>query len=155
MSKDPLEKADGSGALDFLGTVGRVATVLGQSPKYCEYPIAVIPLWLEPAIRHRQIGFFLNESGLAVGYLTWAWLTEDTESRFIRDPTIILHISEWNEGDRLWILDFVLNHGDIRDRLREALTLFKDVRSVKSLRRRDDGTVRKVTTWRRSFFEST
>lgn len=155
MSKGPVTHAEGLGALDFLGTVGLVATVLGQSPQYCEYPIAVIQLWLVPAIRHHQINFIYNESGVALGYITWAWLTEDTESRLIHDPTVLLHISEWNEGDRLWILDFVLINGDVRASLREAATLFKDAQSAKSLRRRDDGSVRKVTTWRRTSFKST
>jgi cytolysin-activating lysine-acyltransferase len=145
--------AEGLGVLDFLGTIGRVVTVLGQSPQYCESPIAVIQLWLESAIRHR-LNFFYNESGVALGYMTWAWLTEDTESRLIHDPTVLLHISEWNEGDRLWILDFVLINGDVRASLREAATLFKDVQSAKSLRRRDDGSVRKVTTWRRTSFNN-
>ena len=136
--------------VDFLEAIGRLTTVLGQSPQYCQYPIVVIGLWLEPAVRHKQIRFFLNESGSTVGYMTWAWLTQETESRFIHDPNIILHLSEWNEGDRLWILDFVVNNGDFRARLREARVLFDGVNCAKSLRRRDDGTVRKVTTWHRT-----
>jgi cytolysin-activating lysine-acyltransferase len=140
---------------EFLEQVGLAATVMGQSPQYCEYPIACIQLWLEPAIRHNQIKFFRNESGVAVGYITWAWLAEDTEFRLIHDRSVLLHISEWNEGDRLWILDFVLLSGDIRVRLRDAAALFKDEQSAKSLRRRDDGAVRKVTTWRPKAFKST
>jgi len=140
---------------EFLEQVGLAATVMGRSPQYCQYPIACIQLWLEPAIRHNQIKFFRNESGVAVGYITWAWLAEDTECRLLHDPSVLLHISEWNEGDRLWILDFVLISGDIRARLRDAAALFEREQSAKSLRRRDDGTVRKVTTWRRRAFKST
>jgi cytolysin-activating lysine-acyltransferase len=140
---------------EFLERVGRVATVMGRSPQYCQYPIACIQLWLEPAIRHDQIKFFHNESGVVVGYMTWAWLAEDTEDRLIHDPSVLLHISEWNEGDRLWILDLVLLSGDIRARLREAATLFKREKLARSLRRRDDGTVRKVTTWSHGVFKPT
>ena len=139
---------------EFLEQVGLAATVMGQSPQYCGYPIACIQLWLEPAIRHNQIKFFHNESGVAVGYITWAWLAEDAEFRLIHDASVLLHISEWNEGDRLWILDFVLLSGDMRARLRDAAALFKDEESAKSLRRRDDGAVRKVTTWRREALKS-
>lgn len=141
-------------APDFFRCVGLVATLMGQSPRYCEYPIACIPLWLEPAIRHCQIHFFLNHGGVPVGYLTWAWLTTDTEHRLLHDPAVLLHISEWNEGDRLWILDFVLLSGDVRSRLREAASVFENYEQAKSLRRREDGTVRKVSTWRRTAFRS-
>jgi cytolysin-activating lysine-acyltransferase len=140
---------------EFLEQVGLAATVMGRSPQYCEYPIACIQLWLEPAIRHNQIKFFRNESGVAVGYITWAWLAEETEFRLIHDRNVLLHISEWNEGDRLWILDFVLLSGDLRARLKDVASLFKDKQFAKSLRRRDDGAVRKVTTWRRKAFKST
>jgi hemolysin-activating ACP:hemolysin acyltransferase len=98
---------------EFLEQVGLAATVMGQSPQYCEYPIACIQRWLEPAIRHNQIKFFRNESRVAVGYITWAWLAEDAEFRLMHDRSVLLHINEWNEGERLWILDFVLLSGDI------------------------------------------
>lgn len=81
----------------FLTKPGLAATVLRQSPQYCQYPIACIALWAEPAIWHDQIHIFHNEIGVAVGYMTWAWLTEETESRLIHDANVLLHISEWNE----------------------------------------------------------
>jgi hemolysin-activating ACP:hemolysin acyltransferase len=142
-------------ALGFLEQVGLAATLMGQSPRYRGYPIAVIHLWLEPAIRHDQIKFFFDESGIPVGYMTWAWLTEDTEFRLIHDRTILLHISEWNEGDRLWILDLILINADIRTRLREAAIHFAHAEFASSLRRRSDGSVRKVTVWNRTAFENT
>lgn len=142
-------------ALDLFKALGLTVTVMGQSPDYCQYPIACIPLWLEPAIRHRQIHFFLDNAGFPVGYLTWAWLATDTEKRLQYDPTVLLHISEWNEGDNLWILDFVLVSGDLRARLREAVSLFGGHTQASSLRRHADGTVRKISVWRRAAFRNT
>jgi len=81
--------------------------------------------------------------------MTWALLAEDTEQRLIHDPEVLLHFSEWNEGDRLWLLDFVLLDGNIRTVVKEAFRLFPHFTEAKSLRRRPDGSVRKVTTWRR------
>ncbi len=81
--------------------------------------------------------------------MTWAWLTEDTERRLLHNPNVLLHISEWNEGERLWILDFLVHAGEVRTWIREARELFAESTDARSLRRRDDGSVRKITTWKR------
>jgi cytolysin-activating lysine-acyltransferase len=120
-----------------------------KSSQYCEYPIACLAVWIEPAVLLDQIHFFRDLGGNPIGYMTWALLAEDTEQRLINDPEVLFHLSEWNEGDRLWIMDLVLLDGKIRSVIQEALRLFPHFTKAKSLRRRPDGTVRKVTTWSR------
>lgn len=133
---------------DLYSALGAAVDAMTKSDEYCQYPIACVALWIEPAIRHEQIHFFRDDSGQICGYMTWAWLAKDTEQRFLHDPNVLLHISEWNEGERLWILDFLVHSGDVRRRIREARTLFRDVTQANSVRRRDDGSVRKVITWK-------
>ena len=133
---------------EFFAKIGIVATIMAASPIYCAYPVACISVWLDPPIRHDQIYIFRNESGTPVGYFTWAWLADDTEKRLIDDPNVLLHISEWNEGDRLWILDFVLISGEVRRRLVEAWRVLAKPAMAKSVRRDNDGRVRRITTWR-------
>lgn len=135
--------------LDFYHRLGLATAAAMRSSRYCDYPIACIAVWIEPAILLNQIHFFYDLGGNLNGYLTWALLAQDTERRLIHDPEVLFHLSEWNEGDRLWIMDLVLIDGDIRDAVNEAFSLFPHVTSANSLRRRDDGTVRKVTAWRR------
>jgi hemolysin-activating ACP:hemolysin acyltransferase len=96
-----------------------------------------------------QISIFKNEAGILCGYATWAFVAEDTEQRLIQDPQVLLHFSEWNEGDRLWILDLLCVHGDVRSLIRELFKQFPKVNEAKSLRRREDGSIRKIVTWRR------
>jgi cytolysin-activating lysine-acyltransferase len=120
-----------------------------RSKKHSHDPIASLAAWIEPAILLRQIDFFFDLAGRPVGYLTWALLAEDTEQRLLHDVDVVFHISEWNEGTRLWIIDFVLLDGNVREFVRKAYSLFPDAVEAKSLRRRYDGTVRKVTVWRR------
>ncbi len=146
---------DEQGLSEYFAKVGIVASLMGASTRYCTYPVACIALWLEPAIRHDQVHIFRNESGTPTGYITWAWLAEDTERRLVNDPEVLLHISEWNEGNRLWILDFVLISGNVRSCIEEAAHLFKQSVWAKSARRNDDGTVRRVTTWRLTAFRHT
>lgn len=134
---------------DLHTALGVAVDSMAKSNEYCQYPIACVTLWIEPAVRHEQIHFFRDETGQVCGYITWAWLAGDAEWRLLHDPNVLLHISEWNEGSRLWILDFLVHSGDVRARIREARTLFGDVAQGKSLHRRDDGSVWKVTTWKR------
>jgi cytolysin-activating lysine-acyltransferase len=133
---------------EYYYRFGLVASAMTKSSKYCGYPIACLGVWIEPAIRLDQIHFFYDLSGNPIGYMTWALLAEDTEQRLLNDPDILFHLSEWNEGARLWIMDLVLLDGNIGGALNEAFALFPSFRGAKSLRRRDDGTIRKVTTWR-------
>ena len=141
--------------MTFHTALGFAVDAMGKSDEYCQYPIACITLWIEPAVRHEQIHFFRDDAGQICGYLTWAWLSEDAERRLVHDSNVLLHISEWNEGERLWILDFLVHSGDVRAWIAEARTLFVDVRQAKSLRRGDDGNVRKVTTWKRRSYPGT
>ncbi len=129
--------------------LGIIAALMSHSPQYCQYPIACLTLWIEPAIRHEQIHLFRDETGSAVGYVTWAWLAADAEYRLIHDPEVLLHISEWNEGDRLWILDFFLLASNVRARVREMTSLFDKAQEIRSLRRRPDGSLRAVRIWHR------
>ena len=135
--------------MSFYDELGMAVEAMGRSDEYCQYPIGCVTLWIEPAVRHEQIYFFRDAAGQVCGYMTWAWLAEDTERRVLYDPNVLLHISEWNEGERLWILDFLVHTGDVRAWIQEARTLFGEVTQAKSVRRRDDGSVRKVTTWTR------
>ena len=135
--------------LGFYSALGLAVDAMGKSDRYCQYPIACLTMWIEPAIRHEQIHFFRDEFGQVCGYMTWAWLADDTERRLIHDPDVLLHLSEWNEGDRLWILDFLVHTGDVRLWVGEAQSLFVEVAEANWLRRRDDGSVRKVMRWKR------
>lgn len=63
---------------------------------------------LFPALRLGQVKVIYNQTRhQPVGYLTWAFLAPDVERRLLADPAAELHVSEWNEGDRVWIMDFV------------------------------------------------
>jgi len=129
--------------------LGLAVAAMMASDAYCRYPVACLTEWVKPAILLDQIHFFFDRTGHLGGYLTWAFLTEDTEERLIGDPRVLLHLSEWNEGDRLWFMDMVVINTEIRRYLSYAkTTLFPGAQEAFSLRRRSDGSVYKVVTWR-------
>ncbi len=136
------------GNRENLVRLGEVALLMCRSRLYCQYPVACISEWLIPPIALDQILVFRNASGLLVGYVTWALLTEDVETRWLNDPNVLLHFSEWNEGDRLWIMDFVSTQGRARDLVQQARQHLAQHGIAKSLRRDDDGRVRKIVTWK-------
>lgn len=132
-----------------LHLIGCVCSIMLRSRTYCQYPILCISEWIRPAILLDQILLFDDEAGNLSGYITWALLAEDVENRIVSDPNVLLHISEWNEGDRLWIMDMVVLNGDLKRHLRHMLSQFSGFNEAKFIRRREDGTVRKVSVFGR------
>ena len=122
------------------------ATYLLTRCRYQVYAAACIRIWLEPAIDFEQIRFYFDAAGKPVGYVTWAWLAKDVAARLVRDPAFALHISEWTEGEELWILDFVAPFGDALDIAADCLQadVFARAKEVNFVRRNQDGSVRRV-----------
>ena len=128
--------------------LGIVAELMYKSDLYCGYPIACLKLWIEPAILLDQIIFFNDVSGNCVGYVTWATVSNDTLKRMLSNPEYVLHLSEWNEGSNPFVMDFMVQNGDVKRYVRESLKLLARHQRAYALRRRPDGSVRKVSTWR-------
>ena len=135
--------------MGFFEMMGMAVWLMTKSRKYAEYPVACLSAWIEPAILHGQIHFFLGEDGKPNAYATWAWLAPDAERRLVEDPEVLLHVSEWNEGERLWIMDMVSIAGSIRDRIGELDAVLPAMAEARSLRRCEHGRVRKVVRWKR------
>ncbi|MHB1992681.1 toxin-activating lysine-acyltransferase [Metallibacterium scheffleri] len=135
---------------EYTRQLGVVTNLMLQNKRYQYYPMACLIAWIQPAIMLNQIKLFFNDKGIPIGYMTWAWLAPDVEERWIHDPKVMLHFTEWNEGEALWIMDFLALPTYARLLQRHALKdMFPDQVLAKSLRRKPDGSTRRVTTWRR------
>jgi cytolysin-activating lysine-acyltransferase len=135
---------------EYARQLGTAALLMLQCQRYPYFPIASLAAWIQPAILLKQIKFFFDFKGRPIGYMTWAFLAPDVEEKWISDPRVLLHFSEWNEGDRLWIMDFVAPSGFARTIARYAEhNMFPGHDEARSLRRRPDGSVRSVSVWRR------
>ena len=138
------------GSQELSRTLGSVTELMLQDAQYRHFPMACLIAWIQPPLLLRQIKVFYGERGTPSGYITWAYLAADVEERWINDPGVTLHFSEWNEGEALWIMDFVAPSGLGLAMYRFAREeLFPDFDVAKSLRRSKDGRVRRVSTWRR------
>lgn len=91
----------------------------------CDYhsklPIAFFDRIISPAIRHGSLKVFFDQRGDPIAYVVWAYLSPQVEQRIFETGNFVLHISEWNEGDSLWILDFLAPFGHCRRVLRSLV----------------------------------
>jgi hemolysin-activating ACP:hemolysin acyltransferase len=130
--------------------IGYAVMLMLLSPKYSSFHVLTLRLWTEQAILHNQIQFFFDPMGEPLAYVTWALLSEETEDRWVSDPNILFHPSEWNEGDRLWIIDFCAPKGKAREIIRHLKEkCWQDHNTVFWLKRRKDGTVYKTYSFTR------
>ncbi len=93
---------------DRYQTVGQIATILSASPYFKADIGKLVVEEILPAYRHGCVRIFYDMDHVPVGFITWAWLSEETEARLLRDMDPWLHLSEWNEGKSLWIRYFLV-----------------------------------------------
>jgi hemolysin-activating ACP:hemolysin acyltransferase len=74
--------------------------------------IAALWAWVWPAVRLQQIQFLFSEEGRPLGFATWAFVIPETAQRLRAGAVPI--IEDWNDGDLLWIMDFVAPYGHAR-----------------------------------------
>jgi len=135
--------------------MGLVVELMTRFPNYRSYPLVTLSMWVQPAIEHKQIRFLFDRTGVPLAYWTWAYLAPDVEARWISDPKVIFHDSEWNEGNNLWILNFVAQRGYIRSVISHINGyMYPGHELAYSLRRTKDGQLRKKSIWRRQNYGS-
>ncbi|MBA5235638.1 toxin-activating lysine-acyltransferase [Pectobacterium aroidearum] len=91
--------------------LGFAVACMLMNRNYSLYHIKILQQWTQKAISHNQFKVFFNNTNHPIGYMTWAFLREDTLSRLSQDPLFLLHDSEWDEGGTLCIMDFCCKPG--------------------------------------------
>lgn len=87
-----------------LRVYGDFAFIAFRAAHHRQMPVAVLRAALEPPILLGQYKIFRFD-GVPRGALTWAWLSEDAEQRYLAGEGFGLR--DWRSGDRLWIIDFM------------------------------------------------
>lgn len=148
-----------SGALDVIapGLIEQTwneAEVMGSavwlwmhSQSLREMPLHTLSSLLLPAIKHRQF-ILASEGGRPVFYLSWANLSLDAENRYLRQHRICMPESDWNSGDRMWILEWVAPFGHTRVMTRLLEQQLFASRCARSLYHRGDERGARVMTFR-------
>ncbi|PPU94330.1 toxin-activating lysine-acyltransferase [Xanthomonas albilineans] len=99
---------------EYMTDVGKAIQLLMRTDRK-KFSIAATYMWLWPAIRLGQIMTLQTSRGLWVAYATWAYLSPEIASRRWSCDPPYLHMSEWNEGNELWLIDFVAPFGNAKE----------------------------------------
>lgn len=81
-----------------------------HSPAHRDMPLHTLPTLLLPAIKHRQF-ILASEAGRPVAYISWANFSADAEARYLQRHPLLMPEADWDCGDRLWMLDWVVPFG--------------------------------------------
>lgn len=113
---------------DKMTLIGRVITLMLDSSVYLVDTLYDIKKNLIGPI-YKDQALILVRKGKVVAYCSWAFLNEETEQRYIDDSNS-LEVSDWNAGDRIWLVDVVAPFGDARHLLRAV----RDIGELKGLK---------------------
>lgn len=111
-------------------TLGQIFVLLAQSKLHRSWRVIEIERYLIPALQHSQFRLYYDKNGIPFGYVSWAWLTKETEDRYLAGG-YALQPTDWTGGDRPWIIDWIAPKGGTR-------FIIKDLRSLRE------------TLWRRT-----
>ena len=148
LTPDELAKAavESSRALaQKLPLLGHVTWLYTQSQQHKHYFIQDIESRVLPAIVTDQCKIYLQESAtqLPLGYVSWAYLSEQAEERHIATQRIAP--GDWKSGDRVWIIDFVVPFGGAAEALDDIRNKIHPGKEVHLLYPGADGKVGKTT----------
>ncbi len=132
---------------DEAAALGSAVWLWMHSREHREMPLHTLPALLLPALKRRQF-ILVAEAGQPVFYLSWANLGLEAEQRYLSNPPICMPETDWDSGERMWILDWVAPFGHSRamSRLLERY-LFAN-RWARALYRRGEERGMRIKTFR-------
>ena len=108
----------GHGKYDAQENVLDLAAICDLSAKYNSHssiPVGVLVANLQMPMKLNQYKVFYNSFGICMGFCTWAFLSPRTEKRLLREKVHVIEFFEWCEGDSLWIMDFLVPRGAVKN----------------------------------------
>lgn len=108
--------------------IGSAVWLWMQSAQHRHAELCMLPTQLLPALQRKQFVLMFDPKGQPVVYLAWAYFNAETEQAYLgRGHQVLLDTTNWCNGDRLWMLDWIAPHGHTRSLSSWAKTaLFPD-----------------------------
>lgn len=104
----------------MLGGDRSEAEVLGaavwlwmHSPQHRDFPLYTLPTVLLPIIKH-QYYMLVSRDSNPLFFISWMWLNDHAEQRYLTSAEVQIQESDWASGDRLWIRDWIAPFGETR-----------------------------------------
>jgi cytolysin-activating lysine-acyltransferase len=122
-------------SMSYAERLGWVTSLLCSVRTYDDFPIASISAWVIPNLHMGQVEVFFDENRKACGYISWAHLTAAQERKWLSDAPGVWHISEFKEGEAVWVLDLVALPGHLKKCLSAATEILGANGTVRFCRR--------------------
>ena len=133
--------------IDYYASNGFALELLAQSKYHRQHQLgSYFRTEILPALWANQARFYLTEAGVPTAMVTWAWLSEEVEKE-IHTTGRALTRDEWKCGDRLFFNDWITPYNNIREVLHDMTHVIFPDQVATSLRRNQDGTVRRINRW--------
>ena len=130
-----------------LKMLGSIVLLMQNSPLHRQYTIAELEERFIPSLLHNQFRYY-EINGAPVGFLSWAWLDEDTETKFSTGK-YELSLDEWKSGESLWFPEFIAPFGHARMMVKDIRTnVFKKGTPAKALRISPEGELTGIAKYR-------
>ena len=84
---------------------GAIAWLWMQSTDYRQAPIAALEHRVLPILANKQFALFVRNAQ-PLGYVSWAFFNEHTESAYLQSDDFMYQPTSWNSGDRMWIINW-------------------------------------------------
>ncbi|MFD1801038.1 toxin-activating lysine-acyltransferase [Mixta tenebrionis] len=114
------------GSVNEAEVLGASVWLWMHSAWHKEAPLEALPALLLPVIKKQQYVLAFQE-GRPVFFMSWAWLDEDAEQRYLTRLPLLVPENSWRCGDRMWVTDWIAPFGHTRQMVSLVLSeLFPD-----------------------------
>ena len=147
MTKHPTQEHEHKRTpqLDFYSRLGIAALLLEKSPYHSQWPLYDADIELVPPMYLDQCKFYFDAQQDPVAFVTWSNISEDTKTKLVGGGQMAWE--DWNNGSLLLFNDFVAPFSHTREILKDLRSQEWPNKIAFSLRRANDGSVKKVNYW--------
>lgn len=103
-------EAASQGQKTNAAVLGDVVFLMLHSPIHRGWPVAMVEANILPPIHHKQFRLYHDEKGMPIGFVSWAWLSDELDQRYAAG-NYKLKPMEWKSGPHAWIIDFITPFG--------------------------------------------
>jgi len=133
----PATVAPQQGSIEKMTIVGCVAWLMMNTPTHKHIFVSDLEWCAIPPVALDQCHLWRRQ-GLPVAFASWAYLNEATEAR-VRAGHLRLAPTDWNGGDRLWIIDFLCPFGGQQEAMLDLKNRVLAGKRVNMVQRGPDG----------------
>lgn len=132
------------GSIEKMTLVGCAAFLMMNTPTHKHVFISDLEWCVIPPIALGQFHLWRRQ-GVPVGFASWAFLSEAAEAR-VRSGSLRLAPDDWNSGDRLWLIDFLMPFGGQQEGMMDLRNRVLAGKKVMTVQRSPDGGL-SFTQW--------